>query len=241
MKNKVLKLFLLFVAVFTLTACFDNDNKDSKEEKDNKAAIAFKNDYEEINGTVNSSGKEHRTITLSEKNVFVETTPEEIVKKIENKDSFYVYFGSRLCPWCRSTLEMADRISRENDIEKIYYVDIWDDEGNEIFRDKYTLDENGELVLSYEGTESYKKIVEYFSDYLSDYTLTKDNGEIVNTNEKRIYAPNYVYVSKGKVARLITGISEKQNGSRDELTEEILKDEEEMFNNFFVNTCDNSC
>ena len=164
MKNKVLKLFLLFVAVFTLTACFDNDNKDSKEEKDNKAAIAFKNDYEEINGTVNSSGKEHRTITLSEKNVFVETTPEEIVKKIENKDSFYVYFGSRLCPWCRSTLEMADRISRENDIEKIYYVDIWDDEGNEIFRDKYTLDENGELVLSYEGTESYKKIVEYFSD-----------------------------------------------------------------------------
>lgn len=241
MKNKVLKLFLLFVAVFTLTACFDNDNKDSKEEKDNKAAIAFKNDYEEINGTVNSSGKEHRTITLSEKNVFVETTPEDIVKKIENKDSFYVYFGSRLCPWCRSTLEMADRISRENDIEKIYYVDIWDDEGNEIFRDKYTLDENGELVLSYEGTESYKKIVEYFSDYLSDYTLTKDNGEIVNTNEKRIYAPNYVYVSKGKVARLITGISEKQNGSRDELTEEILKDEEEMFNNFFVNTCDNSC
>ncbi|MBR1386352.1 MAG: hypothetical protein IJ568_05940 [Bacilli bacterium] len=240
MKNKVLKIFVLLVAVLTLTACFDN-NKDNKEEKDNKDALSFKNDYEQINGTVNSSGKEHRTITISEKNVFVETTPEEIIRKIENKDSFYVYFGSRLCPWCRSTLEMADKISRENDIEKIYYIDIWDDEGNEIFRDKYTLDENGELVLSYEGTSEYKKIVEYLSDYLSDYTLTNENGEVINTNEKRIYAPNYVYISKGKAVRLITGISENQKGSRDELTEEILKDEEEIFNNFFVNACDNSC
>ena len=235
MKNKYLRILLIFVAVLTLTACFDS------EEKDNKKALEFKNDYEEINGKENNSGKIHRSITLSENNLFEETTPEDIVKKIENKETFYVYFGSRLCPWCRSVLEMADKVSRENEIEKIYYIDIWDDEGNEILRDKYTINDDNELEVSFEGTESYKKLLEYFDDLLSDYTLVDNDGKAVETNEKRIYAPNFVYVKDGKAIRLTERISQKQNDSREELTEEMLKDEEELFNKFFVSACDDKC
>lgn len=238
MKNKKIIIFVLLISMFTLTACFGK----SDEENKNKAAVEFKNDYEKNNGKENSSGKVHRAVTISDKNVFEEVTPEEVVKKIENKETFYVYFGSTLCPWCRSVIEMADQVSRDNEIEKIYYVDIWNDEGAEIFRDKYTLGEdNNDLVVEFEGTEAYKTLINVFADLLEDYTLTDSNGNKVEVGEKRIYAPNYVYIENGAPKRLVTGISDKQSGSRDELTEEILNDEEKIFNSFFVNACDDKC
>lgn len=234
MKKKVLISLLLLVSLISFTGCFYN-----KEE--NKVALAFKNDYEELNGKTNKSGKEHRTISISEDNRFVEITMEELMKKIDSGDSFYVYFGSRLCPWCRSVIEMADKVSRENDIEKVYYIDIWDDEGNELIRDKYTIDENNKLVLEKEGTEEYKKLLELFGSLLRDYTLTDNNGDEVAVGEKRIYAPNYFYINKGKAVRMITGKSDTQKDAREELTEEMLKDEEEKFDKFFINACDETC
>ena len=233
MKNKLLLVLILFVSIFTIVGCGKSEKKTTGE--------AFKKDYEEINGTTSKSGKEHRTITISENNSFVETTAEDVVTKIKNEDSFYVYFGSRLCPWCRSVIEMADKISRENEIDKIYYIDIWDDEGNEIVRDKYIVNSDNELEKTVEGTDSYKELLEYFKDFLRDYSVTNEAGEEVPTGEKRIYAPNFFYISNGKVVRMVTGKSDKQKDSREELTEEMLKDEEETFNKFFVNACDSSC
>lgn len=232
MKKKIFLLFVMSVFLFTLTAC----NESKKEEK-----VDFKKDYEEINGQTNSKGKVHRTVTIDKNNVFEETTPEEIVKMIENKETFYVYFGSRLCPWCRSVIEKADEISRANGIDKIYYVDIWDDEGNEIFRDKYELDENKTPVKKIEGTDAYNTLIKVFSDYLRNYTIKAEDGTEVNVGEKRIYAPNFGYVENGKAKRLISGKSELQKDSRGELTEEMLKDEEMKFDSFFINACDDDC
>ena len=241
MKNKVLIMLIMIVAVFSFAACGKEEKQNNNDSDNNKAAIEFKEEYEKLNGIVNKNGKEHRTITLSENNRFVKTTAEEIVKKIENEDSFYVYFGSNLCPWCRSVIEMADKVSRENDIDKIYYVDIWDEDGNEILRDKYIVNSNNKIELSVEGTDSYKKLLEYLGELLEDYNVTDNNGESISTGEKRIYAPNFFYISKGKATRITTGTSPLQKDSREELTEEMLKDEEEMFDKFFINACDSSC
>ena len=241
MKNKVLIMLIMIVAVFSFAACGKEEKQNNNDSDNNKAALEFKEEYEKLNGTVNKNGKEHRTITLSENNRFVKTTAEEIVKKIENEDSFYVYFGSNLCPWCRSVIEMADKVSRENDIDKIYYVDIWDEDGNEILRDKYIVNSNNKIELSVEGTDSYKKLLEYLDELLEDYNVTDNNGESISTGEKRIYAPNFFYISKGKATRMTTGTSPLQKDSREELTEEMLKDEEEMFDKFFINACDSSC
>ena len=234
MKNRLLVLLLILGVTFTLTGCLES-------KKENKTGIAFKNDYEEINGEENKSGKKHRTIELSEFNKFVETDPENIVKMINNKETFYVYFGSRLCPWCRSVIEKADEVSRLNDIDIIYYIDIWDDEGNEIFRDKYEVNDNNELVKVYDGTEEYKLLIEKFSNYLRDYTITDKNNNSIPVGEKRIYAPNFVYIENGEIKKLVTGKSDLQKDSREELTKEMLKDEEETFNKFFVNACDDAC
>lgn len=233
MKKVLLSLLLMMTLVATLTGCI-------KSKEDEKKGNQFKNDYEEINGKENANGKKHRTISISEDNVFIESTPEDLVKKIENGDSFYIYFGSRLCPWCRSVIEKADEVSRNNGIEKIYYVDIWDDNGNEIFRDKYEIID-GEAKRTIEGTEAYYKMLDYFKDYLRDYELTSNAGDAVPTGEKRIYAPNFVYISKGKISRLVTGKSELQTDSREELTKEMLSEEEKIFDNFFVNVCDDAC
>ena len=138
MKKILLGILLVFTA-FTLTGC-KND------------ALKFKEDYESMNGKENAMGKVHRTITISEKNPYVYITPKELVKKIEKKETFYVYFGSTLCPWCRSVIEKSIEVANNKGISKIYYVDIWDDEGNEILRDKFSVKEDGSLELLVEGS-----------------------------------------------------------------------------------------
>ena len=72
---------------------------------------------------------------------------------------------------------------------------------------------------------------------LSEYNLTNEKEEKISTGEKRIYAPNYFYIEKGIVKNMVEGISDKQKDSREELTEEILEDEEKIFNDFFVDYC----
>lgn len=232
MKKKIILLFILLIIPFTLIGCTNN-----------KDAIAFKNDYESLNGKTNKNGKEYRHVNISKNNPMIISNGKEIIKMIENEESFYVYFGSKRCPWCRSVIEKAIEVANENDIDKIYYVDIWDDEGNEILRDKYTLDENNEKVLVNDGTEEYFKLLDYLKDILPDYTYAanKNGGSKLEISEKRIYVPLFVYIAKGKPIRQTSGLSEKQTDSREELTNEILKDEEKLFDDFFINVCDESC
>lgn len=218
---------ILFISLITLSLILTGCKKD------NKKAIEFKNDYEEINDKENAMGKKHRKITISEDNKFIEVEPSDIVNKIEKKESFYVYFGSRLCPWCRSVIEVADKISKDKKIDKIYYIDVWNDEGKEIFRDKYELID-GELKQTFKGAKEYKKIINSIDkDLLRDYIITTEEGKNVEVGEKRIYAPNFVYFEKGKGIRLTNGKSEKQTDPREKLTKEMLKDEEKVFNEFF--------
>lgn len=219
MKKNLLLIICLTLLVF-ITGC------------DNRKALEFKKEYESMNGVESKSGKAHRTVSISKDNPYEKVNAKDIVEKINNKETFYVYFGDKLCPWCRSVIEKSIEVAKDKKINKIYYVAIWNDEGEEILRDKYTL-ENNELKKIVDGTEDYYKLLDKFKDLLSDYTLTNENGEKIKTGEKRIFAPNYIYVEKGVPKTLVSGISEKQTDSREELTTEILEDEEKIFNEFF--------
>ena len=219
--KKIIYTLLLIISLFTIVGCA---NRDAKK---------FKEDYEKLNGQTNSTGKIHRSISIDENNPFVYTTAEDIVKKIDNKETFYLYVGDDLCPWCRSTIESAIKIAKENKIDKIYYVSIWDDNGKEILRDKYEVNDEGKLVKTIDGTESYNTLVEKFNSLLRKYTITDKDGNEIDTNEKRIYAPNYFYIENGEAKKLITGKSDKQTDSRGELTDEIKKDQEEQFRSLF--------
>lgn len=225
MKKKVFLILILFIGLF-VTGCSAN----------NKDALKFKEEYEKINGDKTSySDNKYRTLKIDKNNPYVYSNAKEILEKINNKETFYVYFGSSYCPWCRSVIEKSIETAEKNNIKKIYYVDIWNGFHNEILRDTYKLNDENEVEKEKDGTKEYYKLLEKFDNLLEDYTLTTDDGEEVKVGEKRIFAPDFIYVENGVAKKITSATSEKQKDADAKLTQEILKDEENSFNDFFKN------
>lgn len=225
MKKKVFLILILFIGLF-VTGCSTN----------NKDALKFKEEYEKINGDKTSySDNKYRTLKIDKNNPYVYSSAKEILEKINNKETFYVYFGSSYCPWCRSVIEKSIESAQKNNIKKIYYVDIWNGFHNEILRDTYKLNDKNEAEKEKDGTKEYYKLLEKFDNLLEDYTLTTDDGEEVKVGEKRIFAPDFIYVENGVAKRITSATSENQKDADAKLTKEILKDEEKSFNDFFKN------
>lgn len=223
--KKILSLLLLTLIIVGVTGC-------NNKEKKNEDGIKFKKEYESFNGKSNDYF-EYRKLDIDEENPFIFTTDSEIVKKIENKETFIVYFGDPQCPWCRSVIEAAIKSAKENKIDKIYYVRFWKEFHEEKIRDVYELDEDNKPVIKEEGTKAYQKLIKYLDKVLSEYTLKDKEGNTVKVNEKRIFLPNFVAVVDGKAKELIDGISKKQKEYNGELTEEVIKDEQKTFDKFF--------
>lgn len=222
--KKVLKVLVFVIGIFLICGCT------------NEKGLAFKEEYESVNGKANARGVAHRVLEIPKDNPYEKITTKELLEKIDKKETFYVYFGDKLCPWCRSVIEKSIEVAKNNNIDKIYYIAIWDDEGNEILRDKYEVNSKNKLVKTVDGTEDYYKLLKVFNELLSDYNLKDSKGNDISTKEKRIYAPNYFYVENGVAKKMITGISKLQqdtNDSRIDLTDEMLKEEEDAFNEFF--------
>lgn len=219
------KIIILLITLVLLTSC-------AKKETD---ANKFKKEYENKNNEEIIEGENYRKLDISKNNPFVYSNGDKIVNKIENKETFYVYIGSCKCPWCRSVIEKFIEIANLNNIDKVYYVDIWNEDHEEILRDKYTLDEKNRPQKTVDGTESYYKLLNYFDEFLSDYTLTTSKGKTVKVGEKRIFAPTFVYIEEGTAKKLVTGISDKQTTYNAELTNEILDEEEKIFKEFLNN------
>lgn len=211
------------------------------KEKNVSDSLKFKEEYEGFNGEKNDYF-EYRDLSITEKNPIIYSSAEEIVQKIENNETFIVYFGDPECPWCRSVIEQAINSANENGISKIYYVRIWNGFHNEILRDVYELDKESP-VLKVKGTVSYYKLLKYFDKLLQDYTLTNKDNKTIQVNEKRIFAPSFIYVKDGNPLQLVDGISKKQESYNSTLTEEILSEEKEIFDKFYQNTkvCSNNC
>ena len=232
MKKKLLSILILGIIVLGLTGC---GNK-NEEKVELTQAMIFKETYESLNNRTNTSGKEHRTLNISEDNPFIYATGEDIVEKIEKGETFYVYFGDKLCPWCRSAIEKAIEIANKHDVKTIYYVPIWDDVGNEVLRDKYEI-ENDKVLKVHEGTQAYYKLLDYLKDYISDYEFAanKNGGDKLGVNEKRIYAPTFIYIKDGETIKSTSGLSDEQKDAREKLTDKMLEDEEKLFEEFFDN------
>lgn len=224
MKKRIITLVLMLLLVVSLTGCGNKVTEDSKK---------FKKDYVALNDKDNGRGGKYRPVSIPEANPFVYATVDDIVLKIENKESFYVYFGDEMCPWCRSVIEKAIEVAKENKVNKIYYVEIWDADHNEIVRDKYELNENKEVLKVSDGHKDYEKLLEYFDNVLDDYVLERTEDSTIGPAEKRIYAPNFIKVEKGSAIKMVEGISSKQEDANAELTDEMLNDEVEQFQSIF--------
>lgn len=209
MTKKILIICLVVLATF---GCF-------KKEETLTDAMKFKQEYESVNGKENSSGKTIRTINIDAENPIVYATAGDIVKMIDNEESFVVYFGFSTCPWCRSMVETLIKTAKDLNINKIYYVDVLD------IRDVKAVDTNDkDIITTKEGSEDYMKLIQRLGNVLEDYTLTNSKNKQVSAGEKRIYAPNVVTIIKGSAKKLTSGISELETDSYMPLTDEMLTD-----------------
>lgn len=204
----IIGIFILILGIFLFLP----------KETEKTDAVKFKEEYESLNDTKSSSGKDIRNLTISEDNPIIYSSAEEVVKMMEDKESFAVYFGFSSCPWCRSVLPTLFEVMEDLEIDKIYYVDVKE------IRDVLTLDENQEVKTEKKGTDAYYKLLKKLDSVLSDYKLTTEKGEEIETGEKRIYAPNIVSIIDGKVHDLTTGISDSQTDGYMELTEDMQKE-----------------
>lgn len=191
--KRLKKLLILFLCITCLGCAKESDN------------MKFKKEYESLNNTTREKdNKIIRSISIDENNPFVYSTCEEISNKINDKETFIIYFGFADCPWCRSVLEPFIQCSNDNKIATVYYVDIKD------VRDEKE-EQDGKVITTKEGDQNYMKLIEQLSSILPDYV-----------DEKRIMAPSFISIVNGTPTLLVDGISEDQTDGYQDLTDDMI-------------------
>ena len=221
MKKKILFLFILMIIMGLVLGYVYKKDSDYKKTD----AYKFKVEYESLNGKLNDYEKEYRSVNIDKENKIKYVSAKDIVKKIENNETFVVYFGFSKCPWCRSMIENLIELSNSYD-QTIYYVDVLE------IRDKIEV-VDGELKTTTKGDENYMKLINLLSDVLDEYKVTDEEDKEYNKNEKRIYAPNVVAVINGKATKKVEGISEKLTDPYAKLTKEMIKESKKQLECIF--------
>lgn len=237
MVKKIIATLTIFTLMFVGTGCANSKMEPSTEKK------SFKEEYETLNGGYDEElGDNFRTVKISKHNPMVPVEASDIVKKINNKETFVVFFGYAECPWCRSMVSTMVKTAKNNKIKKIYYVDVQN------IRDQLEYnDESKTFGTATIGSDDYMKLIKKLKNILDDYMVsyTSIDGEEkeINAGEKRIYAPTLIYVKKGKAVESVDGLSDKQETSSDKLTKEMKEDMTSELNEFFskVKTKVNAC
>ena len=132
---------------------------------------------------------------------------------------------------------MAIETAKENNIETVYYLNIWDENGNEIFRDLYSI-VNGNLIKKTEGDPNYYKFLEYFDAYLDDYVLMNGDEEVM-VGEKRLYVPLYLHIENGDIIQMSDAQADSQTDANQKLTEQIKTEQKEKLETVFKTS--NAC
>lgn len=165
-------------------------------------ALKFKEEYEAYNGK-EVNDKKYFDVSIDEENPIVYKTGQEIVEILKSEKAV-VYFGFASCPWCRNVIEPLIEVAKEKNIEKIYYVDIYD------MRDSYEF--QGSIIpkKTKEGSKSYYEILEILDEKLEKYYVTDSKGNRYDTGVKRLYAPTIVVADNGEVKDVHVGSIDSQ-------------------------------
>ena len=216
------KLYILLVIVLLIGAFFIYYKVNVIDK--NTDAYKFKVEYESLNNKDNYGNNKYRELNIDKDNMIKYSSAKEVLDKINNNESFIVYFGFAKCPWCRSMIENLLSLAKQNN-EVIYYVDVLE------IRDTLEV-KDGKVVVSKKGDTNYMKLLEKLDNVLDDYSLEIDDIKY-ETNEKRIYAPNVVAIINGKAVKKVEGVSEKLTNPYGKITDEMKKDSIDQLNCIF--------
>lgn len=192
--NKICLIIILICTLLVIGLCaFAIYNRDDEEITD---AIRFKDEYEVLNDEETGyKDFKYPIVNIDADNPMVYKTPKEILEVLEQEDAI-VYFGFATCPWCRNVIETLIDVAKDNNVDKIYYVDIKD------IRDSYEFNGTLEPKMTKKGTNAYYEILDFLGDNLDKYYIKDEDGNQYDTGVTRLYAPTIVSVSDGEVLGL---------------------------------------
>ncbi|MDD2518433.1 MAG: hypothetical protein PHI05_02410 [Bacilli bacterium] len=183
--------------------------------KETEDSIKFKEEYEVLNGTKNTSGTEYLKIEVPSANPIKYLTIDETLEFLENGTGI-LYFGRPGCPYCRSTLNTFLDFAKDNEIEVINYY-------------------NPETIRN-EGTDEYKKILEILDEYLKVDTVTQsEEDENFDPTLKRLGVPDVYFMNKGRV---IGHYQESRAEFKGVLTKDQEKGLKEIYNEIYSDYVD---
>ena len=191
-------------------------------------AEKFKQDFEQYNGlTYEDTGEEVIDVEIPSDNPFVYKTGKEIVEIMQEEDA-YILFGYASCPLTRAAIEVLIDAAKEDNVNKIYYVDIMN------MQDEYVPGEGIIPEQTKEGTEAYYEILNIFGDKLDKYYVASDdNFYLFDTGVTRLLSPTLAAVSDGKVismhAELIDNYGDENRKLTEEETNELKEDYMDVF------------
>ena len=218
-------LFLTFQELYT--------EKDMKNNNNNQISDSekFKNEFEDLNNKTNED-KTYISVNINSNNKIKYVTEEELIKKIDNKETCLVFYGYSKCPWCRAIMENMINESIEKEVDNIYYLNI------EEIRDEYKLNDNKQTELVKEGTEDYKVLLTKLDPILNlyepfKYLDTEGNEILVPVNEKRITGPSLMIIKDGVPVRMESGISQLLKDPYAAQSDEMINESKAIFDSVY--------
>jgi len=211
--KRIIVGIVIFLILIALGGIFLLLSK-KEEAKNNENAIKFKEEYESLNGTENAGGIAYPSVELNEANPFVYIDELEAVKLLENGTGL-IYFGFNTCPWCRSLVPNLVIAADSTNLGTIHYLDIKDIRSSMGYED-------GKIVTSKKGSDSYYKMLDLLEAYLTPYEVIDEKEKSHSTGENRLYAPTLVAVVEGEIVGFHEGtLKEHTNGYQELVSEQI--------------------
>jgi predicted bacteriocin transport accessory protein len=96
----------------------------------------------------------HFVSSKDDKEYFISLSYEELLEKLENKESFLLCVSSTTCSHCASFKPKLKEVAEDYEVE-IYYTDInlYSEEDNENFRNTYKIDGTPTTLIFKDGKE----------------------------------------------------------------------------------------
>ncbi len=198
-------------------------------------AQKIKNEFASLNNQLNENNQRmYPLVNLTDDNLFVYKTEEEIIKIIEESTGV-IFFGNSSDAYTRTLMPIVDNLSKKLNLEQVYYFDIT------TITDTIALDDLNEPIIKEKGSSGYYKILKLLDEQLPNYYLTSPTGEKIDTLEKRIEVPTILAVKNGKIKDIYMGTIASQKSGYDKLTTEEEKQIEENLEKLMKNALNNTC
>lgn len=236
--------FVLFIMIFVacvLTALlFNKLNGNSKAKKEDEKKISagaklFKNEYEQYNNIAYDGENELTNLELP-LDVDINYISGLDATSFLKKGTGILFFCVPTNPSCRNAVPILLEAAKDNNVDKINYINI------ENFQNTYEIID-GKLTKTIDEQEGYYDVLKALDDVLENKYMVDG----IDTNEKRISSPTFIFVKNGEIVGTHFNLVELDENQTifDELTKKQAKELKQKFNYYFEQIysdfCDETC